>query len=279
VEEALERLLGSRVERLDQRWYPYATSHPLWELDVELADGRALRLIWKDLAALPASRPSFLHSPSREIEAYRLILEPAGLGTAAFYGSVGTQLFIEKVDARELWQFGELEAWQRVARWLAQMHATLSDRIEGEHLLRYDRDFYRLWLDRAQAITGELAPVARVYDDVVERLLALPQGLIHGDFYPSNILVAEERVCPVDWELAATGPLLLDLAALTTGWAKEDQEAIVQAYGAVSEEELACCRLHLAIRWLGWAEDWTPPAEHARDWRREALDLAERLDV
>jgi hypothetical protein len=279
VEETLERLLGSRVERLERRAYPYATSHPLEELDVELADGRALRLIRKDLAESPASRPSFLHSPLREIEAYRLILEPAGLGTATYYGSVGAQLFIEKVDALELWQIGELEAWQLVARWLAQMHATLSDRTDGEHLLRYDRDFYRLWLDRAQAIAGELAPVARVYNEVVERLLALPQGLIHGDFYPSNILVAEERVCPVDWELVAAGPLLLDLAALTTGWPEQDQEAIVRAYGAVSEEELDCCRLHLAVRWLGWSDGWTPPAEHARDWRREALDLAERLEV
>jgi hypothetical protein len=279
VEETLARLLGSGVERLERRAYPYATSHPLEELDVELADGRALRLIRKDLGALPASRPSFLHSPSREIEAYRLILEPAGLGTAEFYGNVGAQLYIEKVDALELWQLGELEAWQGVARWLAQMHATLSDRIDGEHLLRYDRHFYRLWLDRAQAIAGELAPVARVYDDVVERLLAMPQGLIHGDFHPSNILVAEDRVCPVDWELVATGPLLLDLAALTAGWPEADREAIVGAYGAVSGEELDCCRLHLAVRWLGWADDWTPPAEHARDWRREALDLAERLDV
>jgi hypothetical protein len=279
VEETLARLLGSGVERLERRAYPYATSHPLEELDVELADGRALRLIRKDLGASPASRPSFLHSPSREIETYRLILEPSGLETAAFYGNVGAQLFIEKVDARELWQFGELDVWQRVARWLAEMHAALSDRVDGEHLLRYDRDFYRLWLDRAQAIAGGLGPVARIHDRVVERLLALPQGLIHGDFYPSNILVADTRVCPVDWELAAAGPWLLDLAALTAGWPPPDQKAIVAAYGPVSGQDLDCCRLHLAVRWLGWSEGWTPPPEHAKDWRREALDLAERLDV
>jgi hypothetical protein len=279
VEETLARLLGSGVERLERRAYPYATSHPLEELDVQLADGRALRLIRKDLGAMPASRPSFLHSPSREIETYRLILEPAGLGTAAFYGNVGDQLFIEKVDALELWQLGELEAWQQVARWLAEMHAALIDRVDEAHLLRYDADFYRLWFDRAQTIAGGLGPVSAIYDDVVERLLALPQGLIHGDFYPSNILVSENRICPVDWELAAAGPLLLDVAALTSGWPEADQEAIVGAYGDVERVEFDCCRLHLAVRWLGWADDWTPPAEHAKDWRREALDLAERLDV
>jgi hypothetical protein len=279
MEETLERLLGSEVVRVERRGYPYATSHPLEELEVGLADGRVLHLLRKDLGTLPVSRPSFLHEPAREIETYRRVLLPARLGTAEFYGHADGELYIEKVEARELWQFGELEVWQQVARWLVEMHGALADQADEPHLLRYDREFYRLWLSRAQAITGDLGPVAQIYDDVVERLLALPQGLIHGDFYPSNILVAETRVCPVDWELAAAGPLLLDVAALVTGWSQEEQDSIVAAYGEVSSEGLDCCRLHLAVRWLGWSDNWTPPAEHAKDWRREALDLAERLDV
>lgn len=275
----LERLLGAPIAGVERRPYAYETSHPLEELDVELEDGRALSLLRKDLGTRPAKRPSFLHDPTREIETYRRVLAPVELGTATFYGDADEQLYIEKVDASELWQFGELEVWQRVARWLAGAHAALADQADEPHLLRYDGDFYRLWLNRAQAITGELGPVARIYDDVVERLLALPQGLIHGDFYPSNVLVAEARICPVDWELAAAGPLLLDVAALATGWPQEEQDAIVAAYGDVSSEALDCCRLHLAVRWLGWSDDWTPPAEHAKDWRLEALELAEQLDV
>jgi hypothetical protein len=279
LRDTLGGILGATVVGLERRPYPYETSHPLEELDVELEDGRSLRLLRKDLGTPPAKRPSFLHEPTREIETYRTVLEPADLGTAKFYGAADAQLYIEKVEGSELWQFGELEVWQRVARWLAGMHSQLSAQADQPHLLRYDRDFYRLWLSRAEAISGDLGLPAGLYDDVVERLLALPQVLIHGDFYPSNILVADARICPVDWELGAAGPPLMDLAALTTGWPEEDQQAIAAAYGEVSSEALDCCRLYLAVRWLGWSDDWTPPPEHAKDWRREARAVAERLAV
>jgi Phosphotransferase enzyme family len=279
LHDTLEEILGPAVVRLERRPYAYQTSHPLEELDVDLEDGRTLRLLRKDLGTSPAKTPSFLHEPAREIETYRRVLASVDLGTAKFYGAADEQLYIEKVEGSELWQHGELEVWQRAARWLAGMHAALGDQADQPHLLRYDRDFYRLWLVRAEAISGDLGLVASMYEDVVERLLALPQGLIHGDFYPSNILIAQSRICPVDWEMGAAGPLLLDLAALTTGWPEVDHEAIAAAYGEVSSEALDLCRLHLAVRWLGWSNDWSPPPEHAKDWRREAQAVAERLAV
>jgi Ser/Thr protein kinase RdoA (MazF antagonist) len=279
VREVLERLLGAPVARVERSPYAYGTSHALEELRVELEDGSELRLLRKDLSTVPAGRPEFLHDPAREIVAYRDVLAGSELGTAVFYGAHDGQLFIEKVDGRELWQVGEVDVWLHVARWLARAHDALAERSGAAHLLRYDGGFYRLWLERAREITGDLGLVAEVYDEVVERLLALPQGLIHGEFYPSNILVAGDRVCPVDWELSGSGPRLLDLAALATGWPLEDQLAIAAAYGSVREEDLDACRLHLAVRWLGWARDWSPPAEQARDWLAEARAVAERLAV
>lgn len=52
---------------------------------------------------------------------------------------------------------------------------------------------------------------------------------------------------------------------------QEDEEALVA--------DLDRCRLHLALRSLGWSPAWSPPPEHARDWLAEALELAERLDL
>jgi hypothetical protein len=37
------------------------------------------------------------------------------------------------------------------------------------------------------------------------------------------------------------------------------------------------CRLHIAIQWLGWAPNWSPPVENAHDWLNEALHLAEKI--
>jgi thiamine kinase-like enzyme len=104
---------------------------------------------------------------------------------------------------------------------------------------------------------------------------------------------APPRICPVDWEMAALGPGLLDLAALTAGrWAEEQRTALAQAYyGAWTQTEsgqlawqefleaLDYCRLHTAVQWLGWAPGWTPPAEQAQDWRGEALRLAGKLNL
>jgi aminoglycoside phosphotransferase (APT) family kinase protein len=130
---------------------------------------------------------------------------------------------------------------------------------------------------------------------VVERLLRLPVTLIHGEFYPSNVLVKRDgdriRVCPVDWETAAIGPGLLDLAALTSGrWTEKQRLAMAMAYfkavGADQNDDTArdeflidldFCNLFMAIQWLGWSPDWRPPPEHAQNWLTEACRLATKL--
>src|SRR5207247_11017471 len=121
--------------------------------------------------------------------------------------------------------------------------------------------------------------------------------LSHVEFYSSNILVQKARdtirVWPVDWEMAATGPGLIDLAALTAGnWTDKEKTDLALTYhealqanggGAPGPEEflvaLDCCRLHLAVRWLGWSPQWSPPPEHAQNWLQEALRLAEKLNL
>src|SRR5262249_24535960 len=99
----------------------------------------------------------------------------------------------------------------------------------------------------------------------------LPATLLHGEFYASNILIESKgarcRVAPVDWEMAAWGTGLLDLAALTAGnWRDEDRTALALTYRAhwsdterwnppLDEFLLAfdCCRVCLAVQWLGWS--------------------------
>ena len=43
--------------------------------------------------------------------------------------------------------------------------------------------------------------------------------------------------------------------------------------------DLARCRLHLALQWLGWSSDWRPPREHAHDWLGEAAGLVKELGL
>jgi hypothetical protein len=302
----------------------------LEELDVRLGSGETLHLIFKDLSesalaeSARSAKPRFLRDPCRELCVYRTVLADGRLGTAVCYGAVSDRqlgrywLFLERVPGQELYQVGEFEIWQQVARWLARMHSRAVNPGCMQHLLRYDADYYRMWLHRAQvfteatlgtgaAATSGLRRLAAGYERIVEHLASLPLTLIHGEFYASNVLIVrpaagsdgQVRVCPIDWEMAAIGPGLVDLAALTAGrWSDEERNALAEAYYAALPSRqtggrqlvwppaweaflfaLNCCRLHLALQWLGWARGWSPPPEHAHDWLSDALNLAEHLEI
>jgi phosphotransferase family enzyme len=287
----LEQALHRPIHRIERRPSRYQTSFRLEELDIWLGEEQPLRLVIKDLSRSTLStvalkaKPEFSYDPLREIAVYETILAGTSSGPPICYASVGqpdlnqTWLVLERVPGIELYQVGSLEVWRTVARWLSAFHASHQSRPPtSKHLLRYDRVFYLRWLERALEFTGApLEPIARRYEDVIDLLLALPPTFIHGEFYASNVLVDGLRVAPVDWEVAAIGPGLVDLAALTTGWDDEARRAIESAYGRISQDALDACRLHIALQWLGWSSEWTPPPEHARDWLSDALAAAQRL--
>jgi hypothetical protein len=330
IRTELARALGERrgapvtVSELERRPCAYRTSFALEELDVALEDGTRLRLMMKDLsrAALhehaQAAKPQLLYDPLREIHVYRDLLDTAGLGTAQYHGSSIDPardrwwLFIENVVGDALWQIGEFDVWEEAARWLAGMHGSLAGAAGGNgQLLRYDRELLGVWARRAATFADDprspwsvserqrIRELTARYDTVAEQLDSLAPTFIHGEFYPSNVLVqrggGRPRICPIDWEIAAIGPGLLDLAALSVGkWTATERVRLAAAYRAaarsgpetaahLSDEEfdraLDFARLHLAVQWLGWEPRWEPPAEHRHDWLGDALELAERLGV
>jgi len=314
LRDALERALTEiglpAPRQVVRRPSEYRTSFPLEELEVTLAGGEELSLAFKRLdwslldEEARLAKPSFLHDPAREPAVYASLLAPADLGAPAYFGALlepeaGRHwLFIEWVEGRELYQVGELELWEAAGRWLGELHLRFEERDATADLplLDHDERYYRAWLGRASRFAeGErertrfLSWLEGRYDGVVEELLALPRTLLHGEFYASNVLVAGVaescRVAPVDWELAARGPGLVDLAALVSGdWGEEERNAIVDAYRATvgndsfSPRQLDVARLHLAVQWLGWASpEWVPPEGQRHDWLGEAVELAARL--
>ena len=287
------------VDAVSRRPYRYATSAAIEEIRVQQRDGSETALLLKDLSRdrllgdARSTKPAFLHQPLREIETYRGILAPAGIGARCFGVVVnpGEQrhwLVIERVPGVELWQVGDLWVWEAVARWLGGFHAAFAGRIDdargaNPYLLELSVDWFRSWSERARAaLAASPDPRAAIvgsalegYGEVATSLAALPRTFLHGELYPSNVLVVREeplRVCPVDWEMAGIGPGFVDLAALVGGWAPPERSPTL-------ETDLTQCRLHLALQWLGWSADWQPPSEHAHDWIGEALELTRKLGL
>ena len=317
VVAVLERELAARfgaprrVTGIERRPSPYRSSFVLEELDVTLDDGTSLGLMLKHLGPQSASeagrpvKPMFLYDPLREVHTYRDILAWRALGTAGYYGVLSVEefgedgLLLERVEGMPLCFVGDFAAWTAAARWLAALHGLYLGRTShlpgSVPLLRYDRAFYRRWMNRAMEYEQGIAPIAGRYEQVIDRLENLPPTFIHGEFYAANILTQDTdrglRICPVDWETAAVGPGLIDLAALVTGhWTDEERRALAVAYhegldasggtrGGLEGllENLDYCRLHLAVQWLGWARNWSPPPEHRQDWLASATELAARL--
>jgi len=171
--------------------------------------------------------------------------------------------------------------------------------LPTSRLLVYDEAYYRRWLERARQIVGSrrgsrriVLRIASAYDCAIDRLVAMPRTLIHGEFYPCNVVVRTAgrrvRVCPVDWEMAAYAPALVDLASLATGWNSRAQRAIVRAYhtamsGGVSTtgipDEFRCheqgvvTSASLMVNWP-WA---AAAAEYAR--RTPALSVGLHFDL
>jgi hypothetical protein len=270
---SVERTLAALGTVRHRAPFAYASSWPLEQVALERADGSSLRVLVKRLDASPASKPAFLCDPVREAEAYRL-LACERLGTPRCHGGGSGWVVLELVEGIPLSQRADVEAWAATARWAAALHARFAARPPAvSALLRRDAALHRRLLARAP-VTRELL---RAGEAAVARLAELPPTLIHGELYPANVIVGGNRVAPVDWEMAAIGPGVVDLAALATGWAGDQRAAILAAYGAVAPADLAAAELLLALQWLGWAEGWQAPPEQRRDWLAEACAAAERL--
>ena len=313
LEQALEAGGYALAGPVERRPYAYRTSFPLEELRVELVGEGPVALLFKQLdwevlePEAQVAKPRFLHDPEREPAVYATLLPQAPPGPPRCFGAVVEPgrhwLFVERIEGRELFQVGERGLWEEAARWLARFHVGMApglDRHQQEgRLIDHDAAFYRHWIERgtkfaAERNDGSAAKVAWLterHDQVIEALLNLPRTVLHGEFYASNVLITHQfaegaGVAAVDWELAAAGPGLTDLAALVSGWPQADREAIVEAYAGepgvppFTSRDLDFACLQVAIQWLGWAPpEWEPPEGQRHDWLAEALELAEELGL
>lgn len=307
---------GTRpVVRFTSRSCPYTSSFKVEELDLHFIDGSVVALLVKHLgrngllAEARKARPRFLEGPLREIKAYKRVLPHCPPGPPALLGTMGrlddgVRLVLERVPGDPLWQVGDFTRWEAAATWLAAFHRTFApERARrlgaASDAIVYDRRFYKRWIRRAQRFAAKsparraaIDEIAERYDAVADRLVAMDQTLIHGEFYASNIIVQDSplRICAVDWEMLALGPGLVDLAALSAGFSARRQVRLARAYWCAATGEsttrrlpatfmrdLLLCRLHLAVRMLGWSNRWEAPAGHQFDWLAEAAALSAQV--
>ncbi len=318
LEAGLTRLRGRpvRIQHLHRQFSMGSSSFPTERLRVALkGEKRALLVFFKDLdpnqqmEKARAVRTLDLEPGRRELQMYETILSPERFGTLHLYGYRWEPergrfwAFFEDGGRTVLHNYLDMPRWTAAARWAARFHAATRGLPETQtrFLPRYDEAHYRRCAERVAQLLPHLEGpehdlVARGLECFAERiewLSALPQCVLHGQYFGKNILLRRStrgpKVVVIDWETAALGPGTFDLVSLTAGkWTSDQREAMRRAYCEQYEaetgrqidqeaflEELAGVALYQALEWLAW---WGPHRALSRHFGNFLRELATLLD-
>jgi hypothetical protein len=302
----LTSVLRRQVTILDRQPNIFTSTFPSEIVTCRVDEGSKLLLLCK-YAAGGHRDNVYGHRGGVAYEAavYRHLLQPSQASTPTFYGmysdvSTGDSwLVLEYLDKslRLPKVTGVPVPIGLAARWIGQFH-----RVSEEHLsyvprpflIRYDAEYYRGWVRRTLLFAGHLhqgLPWLRTlcgrFEDVVALLRASSPTVIHGEYYPMNILVDGGTVYPVDWESAAIAAGEIDLAALTANWGAEIGRQCELEYQRARwpagspgnfEQRLCAARIYLCFRWLGDRPNWTSHPSY-RHWFEQLRSLGERLGL
>ncbi len=286
---------SGEVTVLDRRLAEYSSTFPTEVVACRLDDGTERRLLCK--YAAEHVHEVYKHKGGGRYEArvYAQVLRPLEMSTPAFYGTFfdpttsKTWLILEYVE-RSLWvnKACEESAMTLAASWIGRFHSAAQARLVVDlipFLHRYDSDYYLGWVRRTLMFAAGmhekfpwLANLCAHAEELLALLWEAPQTIIHGEYYPENVLFSSGIIYPVDWESAAIGPGEIDLAALTEGWPSKFASECEFEYKrarwprsapAHFQRILDAARLYLHFRWLGDRPEWT--ADEKCFWHFECL--------
>ena len=279
----------SAIIALDRRRWHEASSYPAEVLTARLASGEELALFFKDFGSSAFQKVEPRLQRDRELRVYRDVLADAGLGTPEYFGSTWDEsrerywLFLELVVGTPLAYCG-FDHWIAAVGWLARLHGHCAAHprtmVRRDFLLTHDANFFWTTARRAMRAVSSISlllaervdEILRRYASCVDVMASQRPTLVHGAFKPRHILVdaasARPRFCPVDWELAAAGSNVYDLAFLAHGLKGEPLERLLEAYRREAiardlplsgREEMRylvdCFRLHRVLKALSGAEE------------------------
>ena len=295
LEQALSELItaadrdGAGLSIEHRRPNMHASTFASEIITCRLGDGRSIELLCKHAdgeapghgAAAAAHRSGLVY----EGMVYQHVLRPRGYARPCCYGmhrdaaSGRWTLVLEYLhSAMTACRMVHRVPLSAAAEWIGRFHS-LNDHDAASiarcaaFVRRHDAAYYRQWARRAASLARPLAgrypwfnDLCQAFCDRMADTLACQPTLVHGEYYPNNILVHEGGIHPVDWESAAVGAAELDLAALIECWPEDDMLACRASYVAARwagrppgafAPRLDAAGLFLHLRWLGERRQWT----------------------
>jgi hypothetical protein len=274
----------SPIVEVDRERFPYIGSYDCDLVTVHLSTGEEFKLFLKDYRISQKSKDGPELRRERELRVYRDLLSQTELGTPQYYGSVWDDsegrfwILLEFVDGVVI-RDHDVEYGILAADWLGRMQGFFARHQEMlsscGFLIPQDAEFFRSKANLAlcnvdrisSASARRLSEIINRYEQVIAVLETQPRTLVHGGYIPWHILLdfnqKPTRVCAVDWESAAFGPTLYDLAYFTDGMEPQPRDRILDAYRSAAircgvpvpaetqmEYIVNCLRLHRIFDWL-----------------------------
>ena len=282
---------------------PYTSSTASELVTCDLRGVGRFELFCKYGARAPADNHGHRGGLAYEALVHERILGASTKGPPSFHGAFplsNTRLALVFDDLPGAGRVSKLPGTRGLcgaAAWIGHFHAShaLDANYDApEPLLRYDLDYYLGWADRTRRFAALerpeprwLAGLCSSFARLARLLVEGPLTVIHGEYYPDNVLVRETVVHPVDWQTAAVAAGEIDLAALTERWPRVVAEQCERAYRSARwagqtppsfHETLVAARLYLHFRWLGDRPEWTR-AERTRSQWVALRSIARQLDA
>jgi Phosphotransferase enzyme family len=272
------------------RWerFELATSYDTYVAIVDFDNGDRRKVFAKDFGSTVRPKDFPKQRREREVQVYRDLLEGAGLGTAGYHGSILDEaqgqfwLLLEFVDGTPVGYCDIATSWAPAAAAHGRLHGHFAKHDSALDrrcfLVHHSHEFFWSKVELASRCVSAIAPerssalaaIVKRYVTIVDLLAQQPRTLIHGGCRSTNILVnvvaAPSRVCIVDWEEAAYGAPLYDVAYLLDGIEPPTLDPLLDAY---RQEALAyglalpdprdtkhvidCFRLHMIMVMLSQA--------------------------
>jgi Phosphotransferase enzyme family len=303
----LAHVLKSQVTIIDRQPNIYTSTFPSEIVTCRVDGGSEVQLFCKYAAGgRPDNAYGHRGGVAYEAAVYRHLLQSSHVSTPTLYGTY------TDVSTGDSWLVLEyLGTYLRVhnttrtpapvmdsaARWIGQFHRISEERLSHvpmPWLIRYDAEYYLGWVRRTALFAGHLHqrfPWLRTLCDRSEEFIALlltsSLAVIHGEYYPMNVLFRSGTVYPVDWESAAIAAGEIDLAALADNWPVKIARRCELEYQrarwpegspADFERRLYAARLYLYFRWLGDRPNWTTQARNLHRFA-QLRSVGERLGL
>ena len=272
-----------RLEVLKRELSPYSTTFPCEIVTCRLPDNKTTDMFCKYSAGIDYTGFGHRGGPAYELAVYREVLRPIGVTAPVCYGGevdpksgqawLALEYLPGALGVGKLHRSGAMVA---AAEWIGRFHRlTETGRTVGRTgwMKAYTRQYYMGWVRRTLKSSSSLPrklpwleAVCQHANGLLEPLLEQPLSIIHGEYYPHNVMYYRGRVYPVDWESAARAAGEIDIASLTEDWSAKKTRSYIAAYqrerwpeGAPAgfTSRFLAARLYFCFRWLGDHEDWS----------------------